>query len=282
MARIRTIKPEFFTSEDIVSLSPLARLLYVALWCEADREGRMAWKPRTFKLRYLPADNCSAEDLCAELIAAGLVVLYEEGAYAYIPKFARHQHINPRESESTLPEPDAKPKKSTRQPRVTTRPDASARDDDAQGGRERKGKEGVIQPPHPPASPGGAFDAFWQQWPKHQRKVARDQCERKWQSRGCEAVSGVVLAALEVAKKSQAWARNGGEFIPAPLVGLNQKRWEAPTEEEAALGDPWETAAGVNGIARDLGMPPWDECCEFRVFKARVKAEFDRTKGEAA
>lgn len=44
MARIRTIKPEFFTSEDIVSLSPLARLFYVSLWCEADREGRLDWR----------------------------------------------------------------------------------------------------------------------------------------------------------------------------------------------------------------------------------------------
>ena len=39
VARIRTIKPDFFTSEDIVVLTPWARLLYIALWCEADREG---------------------------------------------------------------------------------------------------------------------------------------------------------------------------------------------------------------------------------------------------
>ena len=67
MARIRTIKPEFFTSEDIVSLSPLARLLYVALWCEADKEGRLVWKPLTFKLRYLPADDCDIKAVRAYL-----------------------------------------------------------------------------------------------------------------------------------------------------------------------------------------------------------------------
>lgn len=128
MARIRTIKPEFFTSEDIVSLSPLARLLYVALWCEADREGRMAWKPRTFKIRYLPADSCDVEALCAEITAAGLVVLYGEGL-AYIPAFARHQHVNPRESASTLPVPDASPTR-------------DSRDSDVQVGKERKGREG--------------------------------------------------------------------------------------------------------------------------------------------
>ena len=127
--RIRTIKPEFFTSEDIVELPPLSRLLYVALWCEADKEGRLVWKPKTFKLRYFPADACEIEALAASLVGAGLVKLYGDGL-AYIPGFAKHQHINPRESASTLPDPDASP----------TRADASPRASDAQGGREGKGR----------------------------------------------------------------------------------------------------------------------------------------------
>jgi hypothetical protein len=105
MARIRTIKPEFFTSEDIVALSPLARLLYIAIWCEADKEGRLQWKPRTLKMRYLPADDCDIVSICCELIEQGLVILYGEGL-AYVPGFASHQHVNPRESASALPAPD--------------------------------------------------------------------------------------------------------------------------------------------------------------------------------
>ena len=147
MARIRTIKPEFFTSEDIVSLSPIARLLYIALWCEADREGRLVWKPRTFKMRYLPADECDVEALCQELVASRLVKLYGDGL-AHIPKFGQHQHLNPREAASLLPDPDAS---RTRRARVN---DATVtvktRDSDAQGGREGKGKEGVDD-----ASPDG-------------------------------------------------------------------------------------------------------------------------------
>jgi hypothetical protein len=131
MARIRTIKPEFFTSEDIVAISPLARLLYIALWCEADREGRLCWKPRTFKIRYLPADDCDINALCKELTDSGMVKLYGD-ALAYIPSFGKHQHLNPREAASTLPEP-------TRGARVKH---ASPRDSDTQGGREGKGKEG--------------------------------------------------------------------------------------------------------------------------------------------
>jgi hypothetical protein len=141
MARIRTIKPEFFTSEDIVSMSPLSRLLYVALWCEADREGRMLWKPRTFKMRYFPGDACDIEAMCAEIVSAGLVKLYGDGM-AYVPAFSKHQHINPRESASSLPAPDAS---RTRRPRVST---GDGTVSDAQGGREgREGKEGDAPSP---------------------------------------------------------------------------------------------------------------------------------------
>lgn len=129
MARIRTIKPDFFTSEQIVELTPMARLLFIATWCEADREGRMAWKPRTMKMRYFPADDCDIDALARELHASGLVVLYGDGL-AHIPSFSRHQHVNPREAQSDLPAPEL--------PRVD---DASARVNDAQGGR-KEGKEG--------------------------------------------------------------------------------------------------------------------------------------------
>ena len=93
MARIRTIKPEFFTSEDIVEIDPLASLLYIALWCEADKEGRLIWKPKTFKMRYLPADSCDIDALCDALLTRQLVVLYGDGL-AVIPTFREHQHIN--------------------------------------------------------------------------------------------------------------------------------------------------------------------------------------------
>ena len=152
MARIRTIKPEFFTSEDIVNLTPITRLLYIALWCEADREGRLSWKPKTFKIRYFPADNCDIEKMCETLLDAGLVVQY--GAYGFIPSFHAHQHINPRESASQLPEPEIDAIV-TRAPRVS----------DAQGGREGKGREGdtrvaAVSPPN------GVSVSVWQDFLK--------------------------------------------------------------------------------------------------------------------
>lgn len=105
MARIRTIKPEFFTSEDVVSMSPLSRLFYVSLWCEADREGRLVWNVKTLKRRYLAADDCDVDFLANELIENELIEIYEvEGRmYAEILSFKNHQVINNREADSVLP-----------------------------------------------------------------------------------------------------------------------------------------------------------------------------------
>jgi hypothetical protein len=99
------VKPDFFTSDDVLALTPLARLLYVGTWCEADCEGRLVWKPETLKLRYMPKDG-DIDALCGELVGRGLVVLYGDGL-AYIPTFKDHQVINPREAKSRLPEPPA-------------------------------------------------------------------------------------------------------------------------------------------------------------------------------
>lgn len=227
MARIRTIKPEFFTSEDIVLLSPLARLFYISLWCEADKEGRFTWKPKTFKLRYFPGDNCDIEALAEELLGARLVVLYGEGL-AYIPSFNKHQHINPRESASTLPDPKAPPVKRTREPRVSTRDDASAREEDAQGGREGKGRE--VIPPLPPKGGGAVhefppgFDRFWLAYP---RKTAKPQAAKAFaRLRVDEPLLARMLEALALQSRSDQWQRDQGQFIPHPSTWLNARRWE--------------------------------------------------------
>lgn len=109
MARIRTVKPEFFTSESVLSVSPLARLFFIGLWCEADREGRLKWKPKTLKFRYLPGDSVNIEKLCQELEKSEMIITYTVNGsdYCEIPSFKSHQVINNREKESELPSRDS-------------------------------------------------------------------------------------------------------------------------------------------------------------------------------
>lgn len=206
MARIRTIKPEFFTSEDIVELSAFARLLYIATWCEADREGRLAWKPKTFKIRYFPADSVEIDALCKELIERGLVKLYGDG-FAYIPSFSRHQHVNPRESRSELPDPDEKSSRVNH---------ASARVSDVQVGRE--GKEGIDH-----ASLTQSFETFWTAYPKKKNKGQAEQAFAKLKPDS--DLLQTILNAVEGAASGADWLKNEGQFIPYPASWLNAKGW---------------------------------------------------------
>jgi hypothetical protein len=167
MAYLRTIKQTFFTSEDIVGLSPAARLLYIGLWLEADREGRFAWKPRAFKLRYLPTDEVDIEAVGQELLARQLVVRYGDGL-AHIPSFTTHQRPNAREAASALPAPDACLHPSPRVETPVTTGESSVREvkerKEEGKGRDGEGKTAaaVAAFPRPPAPVSVAADA-WQE-----------------------------------------------------------------------------------------------------------------------
>ena len=56
MARIRTIKPEFWSSPGIETLEYRWRLLYIGLWQLADDFGRGSFNPREFLGFVFPAD----------------------------------------------------------------------------------------------------------------------------------------------------------------------------------------------------------------------------------
>lgn len=222
MARIRTVKPEFFTSEDIISLSPLARLLYIGMWCEADREGRFAWKPNTLKLRYLPADNIEIYSLCDEIVAAGLVVTYGDGL-AFIPSFSKHQSINPREAASTFPSPVEY--SNSYSPRVT---DASLTVTDMQRGR-KEGKESLCSSDDEQLN--SSFEQFWTAYPKKQAKQDALKAFRSAKLKPEQLQT--VLQDLAKRKASSDWLKDNGQFIPLPATYLRGKRWEDCTASQA-------------------------------------------------
>ena len=67
MARIRSVHPSLFTDEAWVSCSPLARLLYIGLWTDADDQGLFEWKPLQIKMRLLPGDSADVAAMRAAL-----------------------------------------------------------------------------------------------------------------------------------------------------------------------------------------------------------------------
>lgn len=113
MARIRTVKPEFFIHEELqdlerdhAELKPM--LVFAGLWGHCDRLGRFEWKPRTLKLGILPFLDF---DLGASLLLlweAGIIKKYESGgkAYGFIPSFDEHQRINGKEAQAPAKYPE--------------------------------------------------------------------------------------------------------------------------------------------------------------------------------
>lgn len=96
MARIRTIKPEFWTDSIIVQLPYVARLLYVGMWNFADDEGALWDEPDRIKLQILPADDVDIEGLIDLLVATGRLSRCTSGdgrEYLQIEKFLEHQKV---------------------------------------------------------------------------------------------------------------------------------------------------------------------------------------------
>jgi hypothetical protein len=98
MARIRTIKPEFWTSEQVAECSTKARLLFIGLWNFCDDQGIHPASARRLKMEVFPADPFSTDEIEAmvqELLQAGLIVHFEvDGREYWIVTGWNHQKID--------------------------------------------------------------------------------------------------------------------------------------------------------------------------------------------
>lgn len=112
MARIRTIKPEFWEDEVVGTLSRDARLLFVACLNLADDEGLLRWSAPYIKSSAFMYDEDigipDTQKLMDELVSSGMFHSYRAGKaqqpFAYVVGFHKHQKIN-RPSPSRLPPP---------------------------------------------------------------------------------------------------------------------------------------------------------------------------------
>lgn len=233
MARIRTIKPEFFTDSKITALTPLARLFYVSLWCEADRSGRLKWDPTTLKYRYLPADKAKVEDLGAELVSAKLIRLYEvDGTtYADIPGFIKHQVINNRESESSFP--------AFSDNACVTR--ESGVSDAACGKGRKEGREGKGTTPIVPKGDEYSedFHRLVEAYPKRQ---GTNPLPRAWKAYKAALAKGATIDGLVAA--ARAYGRTdvaGTKFCQQLATWLAGEEWRTTPTVVVDNTDPVET-----------------------------------------
>jgi hypothetical protein len=167
MARIRSIKPEFWVSEQVAECSPSARLTFVGMWTFSDDNGVHPAKPKTLKAELYPMDDISAGQVAewvAELIAVGLVAEFkgpEDGdLYWHITGWARHQKIDkPSAKYPTPPAPNSASGRRAVAEGSSNGSRAPSPGEDRRG-RERKGE--AASPKAPPTGPTGTrLPADW-------------------------------------------------------------------------------------------------------------------------
>ena len=78
--------------------------------------------------------------------------------------------------------------------------------------------------PLPLVRAGVGFERFWLAYPK---KKSKGDAEKAWAKlKPDESLHDRILDALERAKTSAEWCREGGRYIPYPASWLNSKGWE--------------------------------------------------------
>ena len=233
MARSRNIKPGFFTNEDLVELDFATRLLFAGLWTVADREGRLQDRPKKIKIDVFPADNLDIDAMLQALHDAKFIQRYEVNGSKFIQISSWDKHQNPHHTEkaSEIPGPNGE---------ITVKAPLKTRDAQKQDGGNLA--DSLIPDSEKsagkPADPPG-FAEFWKTWPSNDRKQAKGKCLDAWKKAHAERDAALVLAHVESLKSSASWMKNGGEFIPAPLVYLNQRRWEGAESVAPATADVW-------------------------------------------
>lgn len=156
MARIRTIKPEFFQSEALASRSAHARLLAIALLQLVDSEGRMRWIPMQAHAHAFPFEpEINIEALITDLEEIGYFQRYEVDGkwYAHVPGFTTHQRLSGKEAAMKSQHP-APPGEAHKKGRGKSRrfpgkpPDAQ---EQGTGNREREQETATTRPASPSA-----------------------------------------------------------------------------------------------------------------------------------
>ncbi|RIQ51035.1 hypothetical protein [Bordetella avium] len=221
MARIRTIKPDFWTDEKITECSMSARLLFIGIWNFADDNGNLQRSAKKVKMQVFPADGVDCEPLIQELMSHGMLIEYAVNGelFMHIKGFKKHQVIN-RPSKSGIPQ-------------MPLTDDSLNAHEPLSDGKEGKGKEEDKDPPNPPLPGGDEPLPPSAAKPKRERKVRSslktfiDQCREA----GETAISGyqplleyVDGTGLPMEFVQLAWEVFKGEHLAG---GANERRLQA-------------------------------------------------------
>ena len=257
MARIRTIKPNFFKSQEVAKMSYRARLTWIGLWTYVDDDGRGRDDARLIKGELWPLEDDvtwqDVEEVLTELSLSLHVVRYtvENRHFLAIPKWSDHQVIS-RPSKSKFPAPtpenirEVAPLTEDSLSLHGTLPAGTGNREQGTGNREMElslNATKLVKTSEP------LFDSFWSIWPRGEGKA---DAVRAW-AKAIRKVDGqtIVDAARSLAESPY---RDAKEFMPHGATWLNGERWNdpLPTAPESRKETPTDKTMAIMDIGRRL------------------------------
>lgn len=256
MGRIRSIKPDFFTSEAVAALSLSARLTFIGLWTYVDDNGvgqdnELLITAAIWPLEpdYAATLHRTREDL-ASLSRSSLVLRYRDSrrAYVYVTGWIEHQKVDhPRKPRYPLPD-EAATVVALTSPNGSVDPTVAT---DSRQTREDFAPEqgsGIRDQGTPPSPPRGgrrqnydydsdpAFGYFWSVFPKKKGKPAAYKSWQKALARGADP-----NAIIKAAERYRDEPSRNPDKTKYPQGWLSDERYnDEPEADEAGYEDFWE------------------------------------------
>lgn len=170
MARIRSIKPTFFLDEDVAALQPLDRLVFIGLWCYADKGGRLEDRAGRLAVQILPFEQNGFEARLCRLADRKFIIRYPDSngnKLIQIRSWDKHQQPHHTEHNSKL-EPYKNGSITVKEPLNN-----GALTPKGGGGRGEGGRgKGEVLPPTPTHPPSPLVDAeTWQAFQDMRKKL---------------------------------------------------------------------------------------------------------------
>jgi hypothetical protein len=232
LMRIRSIKPEFYRSEDIAALNRDERLVFIGLWSYVDDNGVGRDSERLVVADLFPFDDfaetlASVSRALQTLFTQGLITRYnvENRPYLYVNTWDKHQKID-RPNKARYPLPTCG--NATIRETLAT-PSRVLRTDVASGAVEQRNRGTEEQEELPSSTPSASkvsepdpwiFTEFWENYP---RKVGKEAARKSWRTAIRKASPDLILAAAVRYKNDPNLPPEN--FIPHPSTWLTAGRW---------------------------------------------------------
>ena len=230
MARMRTIKPEFWTDDKVVELSLLGRLLFIGLWNFADDDGFIENSPKRIKRLIFPDQNIDVIEGLDELIAAGFLCVCDsdQGELLKICQFGEHQR----------PQHPVKTKFTGILQRNHDSTIVLMKSHEVSAGRVEESsveKSNMFNAVETLNTYSDDFEAWWNAYP---RKQGKGKAWEAWLKSINKLNPDLLIAAANDYYLSD--LPKDPKFIPLPATWLNQERWNDELAKPVAVVDPNE------------------------------------------